>query len=236
MRIETIFHVVKKEIKELKNNRAFIMYYLYIIILTGVVLPLFTEFNTGIWGVSMYLLIIVCFIGIIIPSTLISDSFAGEKERKTLETLISTPITITALYLGKVFFAIIVTECIIVIVYISNLIVYNVISLIQGGGFFMPFNGRSHFVYVILSFAVGCFISFFGSILSIHTKNVKSCNLLIMLVGSPTLVPIFFLLNQETVMMEAFKYYAIILIGVAILAACYVKIFISKVTLMVQLH
>lgn len=40
--------------------------------------------------------------GVIIPITVASDSFAGEKERKTIEALLAAPISDSELFLGKV--------------------------------------------------------------------------------------------------------------------------------------
>ncbi len=40
--------------------------------------------------------------GVVIPITVASDSFAGEKERKTIEALLAAPISDSELFLGKV--------------------------------------------------------------------------------------------------------------------------------------
>lgn len=235
MIVKDIFRVIKKEIIELKINRAFIAYYVYITIFAGIIMPLFTEFNVEPWGVSTYLLNIICIVSVIISSTLISDSFAGEKERNTLETLISTPISVISLYLGKVFFSTIITMFIVLIAHICNIIIYTFVSLIQTGTIDIPFNEASYFIYFISTFSITFFINCFGAILSINSKNIKSCNLLIMLITTPILAPIIFLLNQKIVMYEAIKIYAIILIVLSISSACYINIFLTKNKIAIKL-
>ncbi|PLT33892.1 ABC transporter permease subunit [Bacillus sp. V5-8f] len=57
-----------------------------------------------------------------------SNSFAGEKERKTLETLLFAPISVYDLFLGKVLASLIPTLLITYTCFIINMIVVNIIS------------------------------------------------------------------------------------------------------------
>ncbi|WP_180954094.1 ABC transporter permease subunit [Bacillus sp. M6-12] len=57
-----------------------------------------------------------------------SNSFAGEKERKTLESLLFSPLSIKDLFLGKVLASFIPTLLIVFSTFILNLIVINLIT------------------------------------------------------------------------------------------------------------
>lgn len=57
-----------------------------------------------------------------------SNSFVGEKERNTLETLLFAPISIKDLFLGKVLASLIPTLVISFVAFIMNLIIVNVIT------------------------------------------------------------------------------------------------------------
>lgn len=62
-------------------------------------------------------------IPIMISDVIASDSFAGEKERKTIEALLATPISDSELFLGKVLVAFIPT----VVVTIVSFLLYSVV-------------------------------------------------------------------------------------------------------------
>lgn len=57
-----------------------------------------------------------------------SNSFAGEKERNTLETLLFAPITVTELFLGKVIASLIPTLLITFVAFLINALIVNSIS------------------------------------------------------------------------------------------------------------
>lgn len=68
-------------------------------------------------------------------SVIASDSFAGEKERKTIEALLATPISDSELFLGKIFVSFIPSMA----VTVSSFIIY---STIVDSLSFTIFNGR----------------------------------------------------------------------------------------------
>ncbi|MEH7304888.1 ABC transporter permease subunit [Neobacillus drentensis] len=57
-----------------------------------------------------------------------SNSFAGEKERNTLETLLFAPISITELFLGKVIASFVPTIIITFVAFLLNAVIVNLIS------------------------------------------------------------------------------------------------------------
>lgn len=99
-----------------------------------------------------------------------SNSFVGEKERKTLETLLFAPISIKDLFLGKVLASLIPTLAITFTAYFINLIVVNIITY--------PYFGELLLInstWLILMFWVIPTLVLFNIILSIFiSAKVKS--------------------------------------------------------------
>ena len=83
-------------------------------------------------------------------SVIASDSFAGEKERRTIEALLATPISDSELFLGKILVSFIPSMMITVI---SFIIYSTVVDLLS----FTIFNGRlllPNLVWILLIFGV----------------------------------------------------------------------------------
>lgn len=68
-------------------------------------------------------------------SVIASDSFAGEKERKTIEALLATPISDSELFLGKILVSFVPS----IIVTVTSFLVYSVLVDVLS---FTIFNGR----------------------------------------------------------------------------------------------
>ena len=81
------------------------------------------NFGEQVGGFLPYLLIMLCLTGAMYPAI---DIGAGEKERGTLETLLLTPISRTALVMGK-FFTVMTTSAISALVTISSLVFWGYI-------------------------------------------------------------------------------------------------------------
>ncbi|PLR96748.1 ABC transporter permease subunit [Bacillus sp. T33-2] len=99
-----------------------------------------------------------------------SNSFAGEKERNTLETLLFAPISIIDLFLGKVLASLIPSLLITFGTYIINIAVVNLIAF--------PFFGEILFVnatWLLLMFWVMPALVLFNIVLNVFVSaNVKS--------------------------------------------------------------
>ena len=68
-------------------------------------------------------------IPVMISGVIASDSFAGEKERKTIEALLATPLTDEELFLGKMLVSFIPSIAITIISFLIYLICVDVLSL-----------------------------------------------------------------------------------------------------------
>jgi len=71
-------------------------------------------------------------------SVIASDSFAGEKERNTLEALLATPITDSELLLGKILVSFIPGMGITIFGFILYVMTVNVLTVDIFGGYIMP--------------------------------------------------------------------------------------------------
>ena len=96
--------IMKKDLQEVVRNWQIFGVFLFLPIILGLLPPLMllimppeaAPILTNLF--SGFFLIM----GVIIPITVASDSFAGEKERKTIEALLAAPISDSELFLGKV--------------------------------------------------------------------------------------------------------------------------------------
>ena len=89
--------IMEKEIKELLKSKEFISYYIMLIAVIGIIIPISAK--ESILNRSWYIMgFVFQIIASIIPSGLTADSFAGEKERKTIETLLLSPVPLAYIF------------------------------------------------------------------------------------------------------------------------------------------
>jgi ABC-2 type transport system permease protein len=96
-----ILLVLRKETREWVNaqdTRSWLKQALLIVGIFGVLMPAMTK--QGAWGAVVFLGTV--FMPAMMPAAEISDAFAGERERATLETLLATPLSAGAIFVGKV--------------------------------------------------------------------------------------------------------------------------------------
>jgi ABC-2 type transport system permease protein len=110
-----------------------------------------TEQQVMIYIMSLYFFApFFLIIPLMASSVIAADSFAGEKERKTIEALLATPISDSELFLGKILVSFIPSMTITVISFIIYSIVVNSLSS-------TIFNGRlllPNLVWILLIFGV----------------------------------------------------------------------------------
>ncbi len=137
-----------------------------------------------------FLLLVVGFFPMSFSLVIALETFVGEKERKSLEPLLATPLTNTQLYMGKMLAAIIPpmsTSYLGIIVY--------VIGLTLTIGWVIP---TDLFIQIILLSTIQGVIMVAGAVIvSSQTTSVRAANLL----ASFIIVPIAMLLQFEAVVM-----------------------------------
>ncbi|NVM52915.1 MAG: ABC transporter permease subunit [Candidatus Helarchaeota archaeon] len=148
--------VMKKDLKEISRNFQVFGVMIFIPIVFGVALPIIiaviaAAIPPGDPEGKLALTFIVdlyggfiLMIAVIIPTVVASDSFAGEKERKTIEALLAAPISDSELFLGKVLVSFVPT---IILTYLSATI-FSVLVNLSLGTFLLP---DLNFIYILLA-------------------------------------------------------------------------------------
>lgn len=123
--------VLRKELQETFGDRyAFrgpLLQAAMVLALTGFMIP---AMDSSIWEPSAVMMLYVVF-----PSTLASifaaEGFAGEKERHTLETLLATPVSDGAIFLGKTATGVLFVLCVSVVSLVTGLVVATARGLLS---------------------------------------------------------------------------------------------------------
>jgi ABC-2 type transport system permease protein len=145
--------VMKKDLKEISRNFQVFGVMILIPIIFGVVFPIIISFVAAAippaeiatlgFIINLYSGFFLM-MGAIIPTVVASDSFAGEKERKTIEALLAAPISDGELFLGKVLVSFVPT---VVLTYLSATI-FCVLVNITLGAYYLP---NLNFIYILLA-------------------------------------------------------------------------------------
>lgn len=119
--------VARKELRELVGERAsrrgIQVQALVLVFLCGILMPAQTP---EVWlSGSPFALLFFLLVPSMIASTMSADAFAGERERKTLETLLATPLGDRAIVAGKALAALLVALAVAVVVVVVATITVN---------------------------------------------------------------------------------------------------------------
>jgi len=99
-----VWTVVKKELKEIvviTSTRGHLLSSAFLLGIFGFFIP-YEQGEFYLRQTSTSLSLYIFLVPLLICSGLVADSFAGERERKTLESLLATRVPATALFAGKV--------------------------------------------------------------------------------------------------------------------------------------
>jgi len=138
------------------------------VVMFGVVLPiqLSDEWLTGFWSI-----IVAFFTPIILISTTIAESFAGERERHTLETLLASRLPNRAILFGKILTSILFGWGMTFLLLCVSLIVAN---LMIGGEGFQMYQANILWMNICGSLLVAGFVSGLGIVISLRSATVQS--------------------------------------------------------------
>jgi ABC-2 type transport system permease protein len=101
---------------------------------------------------------------------MIPDSFAGERERHTLETLLSTSLTDSAIMLGKVAAAVSYGWGVGIVSLILGL---GVVNIAHGHGHLLMYPRAIAFGALVIGLLVAMMVAFVGVLVSLHAQTVK---------------------------------------------------------------
>jgi ABC-2 type transport system permease protein len=166
-----VFTVVWKEWKELlqfqSGRRSGVAGSLIMLLVFGVVMPLQFE---KMWVETPVSLVMWAFVPLILISTIIADSFAGERERHTLDTLLSSRLSDGAILLGKIVATVGYVWLITQLVFLVALIAVNVVHG-QGNLLFYPL--ETLLGGMGLSFLLAGLMSSVGALVSLRAATVR---------------------------------------------------------------
>lgn len=166
-----IWTITQKEWKELMRQRGnlrggFLGVLIFIGVL-GILMPI--QFGAE-WVESASQLIIFSWLPFLLVSGVIADSFAGERERHTLETLLASRLSDRAILFGKVAAAISYGWGLTIACMLLGLITVN---LVHGKDQILIYNLEIGLGAVILSFLIAALASGLGILVSLRASTVR---------------------------------------------------------------
>jgi ABC-2 type transport system permease protein len=118
-----------------------------VIALCGVIVP---ATKAALWQQAGQVMLLFAVFPAIIAATIGADTFAGERERKTLETLLATPLSTHAIFLGKIGIAVGLACTTSVVTLGSGILTTNIAQATSA--VFLP---EAHIVLTVLVGALG---------------------------------------------------------------------------------
>ena len=145
---------------------------------------------------------------IITTSVLAADSFAGEKERKTAEALLTSPITSTELFLGKILASFVPTFIVTIAIFIIYASIINYYTLSLYSKILFP-NTMWYLMLLNAPFLIGLTIGIVV-VISSKVKGIKEAQQISALIALPILIMPF------SIIFNIFKFDTVFLILLAL--------------------
>jgi len=175
-----ILTVARKELREIVgggSGRKGLFRELFFIFLFGVFFPLS---QSEAWRSGAVPTVFVFMIPLFLAGPYIADTFAGERERKTLETLLATRLPDSSIYLGKILAVCTYAWAVTQLILLASLVALN----IAGDGAGATVGTGRWFVYpasvwvgaLAGSYASALLISGIGTFISLRSETVRSAH------------------------------------------------------------
>jgi len=176
-----ILTVAGKELREIVgggSGRKGLIRELFFVFLFGVFFPLSQQ---EAWRSGAVPTVFVFMIPLFLAGPYVADTFAGERERKTLETLLATRLPDSSIYLGKILAVCTYAWAITLVILVASLVA---LGLAGGGG-----EGGGLFIYpasvwiagVFGSYASALAIAGVGTFISLRSETVRAAHQAMML-------------------------------------------------------
>jgi ABC-2 type transport system permease protein len=174
-----IFTVMWKEIKGLlrysDNRWKGIAILVTPIALFGILIPI--QFMDG-WLTSAWSLGVAIFTPLILIVSTIAESFAGERERHTLETLLASRLPDRAILFGKMAASVLFGWGMTLLLLFMSLMVVN---LLDGKGGFQNYQSVILWMDILASALMAGFVSNLGVVISLRSATVQAASQSLML-------------------------------------------------------
>jgi len=180
--------VIWKEVRSLTANRGSVFIgYGIIVFVFGVFILIDSGREIAAGDVSRSLMVFSA-LGVVLSSSQTARSFAGEREARTLASLLCTRIGDRDLFLGKALSIVFFTSAMLTVAGLFHLTAINLASRAAGGGwiFYQSKPELIPFMF-LLPFSVVCFTSVVGVLISLRVRNARGAYLLNLFSGAPAL-------------------------------------------------
>jgi len=189
--ISDILTIIWKEIRELILQRSGLrgggIGLLIVLVVFGVLIPLQSGPD---WLTSSTTILLWAWVPFILVNSVVADSFAGERERHTLETLLASRLSDRAILIGKICSAIAYGWGITLFGILVALVVINV-AFNSGNLLFFPLpNGLAIFIF---SFLVAWLAAGLGVLVSLRASSVRQAQQTLSLAFLVFLIPLLLL-------------------------------------------
>jgi ABC-2 type transport system permease protein len=167
-----IWTITQKEWKELLRQRGnfrggFLGILIFLVVL-GILMPV--QFGTEWVETAAFQLIIWAWLPFLLVSSVIADSFAGERERHTLETLLASRLSNRSILFGKVGAAISYAWGLTMACMVLSLITVN---LVHGKGQLLMYRWEIGLGSIVFSFLIAALASGLGILVSLRAATVR---------------------------------------------------------------
>ncbi|MBN1292841.1 MAG: ABC transporter permease [Candidatus Latescibacteria bacterium] len=169
-----ILSIMWKEYKEFLHQRGTVRGTVIMMLIPTTILGVLFPMQTGlIWIETPFSLLAWAFVPIMMVVAVIADSFAGERERHTLETLLASRLSDKTILFGKICAAMCYALIITVIVIFLGLITVNIS---HWDGYFVFYEPDIFVSGLILSVLLACCASCIGIIISLRASTVRQAH------------------------------------------------------------
>lgn len=175
-----ILTVARKELREIVgggSGRKGLFRELFFVFLFGVFFPLS---QSEAWRSGAMPTVFVFMIPLLLAGPYVADTFAGERERKTLETLLATRLPDSSIYLGKIIAVCTYAWAVTQLIVLASLVALNLVgegtgaTAGHGGLFVYP---AAVWVGVLAgSYASALLISGIGTFISLRSETVRAAH------------------------------------------------------------
>jgi ABC-2 type transport system permease protein len=155
--------------------RGTIGFFGLILLVFGVAIPARAGLD---WVDSPWYALVFAWLPLMLVMAVVADSFAGERERHTLETLLASRLSDSAILLGKVVAAVAFAYGMLLMVSAMSLVTVNVVAAgIRPAVGLVFWSGGTVFGVVCLGFLLTVLCATIGVMVSLRSETVRQANL-----------------------------------------------------------
>jgi ABC-2 type transport system permease protein len=198
----------------------------------GIIFPI--QFREA-WLTSFWPVAVSVFTPLLLIATTIAESFAGERERHTLETMLASRLPDRAILLGKMLTSMLFGWGMTLFLLFVSLMVVNLLEWGNGLHFYQP---AIFVINILLSWLVSGMVSSLGVLISLRAPTVQSATqTLVLMLFMPFLLlqavvfvlPTFLPVDTIREMFESLDLLAIVLIVLFVLLLANLGLFLGAV-------